>query len=102
MTKLFTPKENYISPERFVEILKSLVIPISALRPIEESISTVGGISLSEINNSFALKQNPNTFIIGEMLDWDAPTGGFLLQGCFSSAYVAASNIRQLAASTNP
>jgi hypothetical protein len=102
ITKLFTPKENYISPERFVEILKSVSIPVQSLRPIEESISTVGGIGLSEIDINFALKKQPNTYVIGEMLNWDAPTGGFLLQGCFSSAFVAAHNIRQKEASTNP
>lgn len=101
ITKLFTPKENYISPERFVEILKSVSIPVQSLRPIEESISTIGGIALSEIDINFALKKQPNTYVIGEMLNWDAPTGGFLLQGCFSSAFAAANSICQKEASTN-
>ncbi|MCH2021557.1 MAG: TIGR03862 family flavoprotein [Saprospiraceae bacterium] len=93
LTKQFTPKENYISPERFIEILKSVKIPISSLRPIEESISTVGGISMEEIGDDFSLTQYPNIFVLGEMLDWDAPTGGFLLQGCFSIAVAAAKAI---------
>lgn len=95
MTKLFTPKENYISPERFVEILKSVTLPVHALRPIEESISTIGGIALSEIESDFSLKKHPNMYTIGEMLNWDAPTGGFLLQGCFSCGYTAAASIKQ-------
>ena len=96
LTKQFTPKENYISPERFIEILKSVKIPISSLRPIEESISTVGGISMEEIADDFSLTKNPNIFVLGEMLDWDAPTGGFLLQGCFSIAVAAANSITSL------
>ncbi len=93
MTKQFTPKENYISPERFVEILKSVAIPVESLRPVEESISTIGGISMSEIENDFSLKSCPNIFVIGEMLNWDAPTGGYLLQGCFSTAVAATNSI---------
>lgn len=90
LIKAFTTKEEYLAPERFVEAIKHLKIPVQALRPIEEAISTVGGISFEALNANFSLKQQPNIFVIGEMLDWDAPTGGFLLQGCFSSAAACA------------
>jgi len=93
LTKQFTSKEEFISPERFIEVLKKVKIPVQSLRPIEEAISTVGGISLDAIDNDFSLKAFPNIFVIGEMLDWDAPTGGFLLQGCFSTAAAAAKSI---------
>lgn len=86
LIKAFTTKEEYLAPERFIEAIKYLKIPVQALRPIEEAISTIGGISLAALNSNFSLKQQPNLFAIGEMLDWDAPTGGFLLQGCFSTA----------------
>ena len=70
--------------------IKKLNLKVTSLRPIEEAISTVGGIALNELNNDFSLKKYPNFFTIGEMVDWDAPTGGFLLQACFSMGkYVA-------------
>jgi len=90
LIKAFTTKEAYLAPERFVEAIKHLKIPIQALRPIEEAISTIGGISLEALNANFSLKQQKKLFVIGEMLDWDAPTGGFLLQGCFSTAMLCA------------
>ena len=93
LIKQFTSKGLFIQPESFISSIKNLSIPISSLRPIEESISTVGGIALDEMNDNFSLKKFPSIYIVGEMLDWDAPTGGYLLQGCFSTAYYAATNI---------
>lgn len=94
LIKAFTTKEEYLAPERFVEAIKHLKIPVQALRPIEEAISTVGGIPLEALNTNFSLKQQANLFVIGEMLDWDAPTGGFLLQGCFSTAMLCADYLK--------
>jgi predicted flavoprotein YhiN len=51
---------------------------------MDDAISTVGGISLEEVNEDLELKKLQNHYVIGEMLDWDAPTGGYLLQACFS------------------
>ena len=79
-------KEYFLEPSVFITSVKHLQIPIQSLRPMEEAISTVGGIDLNEVNPNFSLKKYPSIFVIGEMLDWDAPTGGFLLQGCFSMA----------------
>jgi predicted flavoprotein YhiN len=62
-------------------------LPVESLRPVEEAISTIGGIDLNEMNTDFSFKKRPNCFAIGEMLDWDAPTGGFLLQGSFSMGH---------------
>lgn len=93
LIKAFTTKEEYLAPERFIEAIKHLKIPVQALRPIEEAISTVGGISLDALNPNFSLKKYPHIFTIGEMLDWDAPTGGFLLQGCFATAATCANNL---------
>lgn len=93
LLKLFTSKEAYLNPEKLVGKIKQLEVPISSLRPIEEAISTVGGIALEEVNPDFSLKRFPHISVVGEMLDWDAPTGGFLLQGCFSTAYLAAQAI---------
>ena len=60
---------------------------------MEEAISTIGGIKTEEVNDDFSLKKYPWIYAIGEMLDWDAPTGGFLIQGCFSMGNYAAKSI---------
>jgi len=86
LIKTFTDKKTYLNPTLFVGALKSLPIKVDSLRPIEEAISTVGGIDCKALNTDFNLKKFPNIYIAGEMFDWDAPTGGFLLQGCFSTA----------------
>lgn len=86
LIKSFSEKKYFFEPSVFITSVKQLQIPVQSLRPLEEAISTVGGIDLNEVNNNFALKKHPSFFVIGEMLDWDAPTGGFLLQGCFSIA----------------
>ena len=93
ITKQFTPKENYISPERFIEILKAVELPVEGLRPLEEAISSAGGLKFSELNDDLSFKTQPNYYAIGEMLDWDTITGGFLLQACFSTAYLASNSI---------
>jgi len=87
LLKAFTSKETFLSPELFAKSTKQIILPVQSLRPIEEAISTVGGIDLNEMNTDFSFKKRPNCFAIGEMLDWDAPTGGFLLQGCFSMGH---------------
>lgn len=87
LIKSFTDKETYLNPTSFVRSIKNLYIPITNLRPMEEAISTVGGITMAELNLDLSLKKIPNVYIAGEMFDWDTITGGFLLQGCFSTAY---------------
>lgn len=84
LAKQFAEKETFNTPELFALHLKNIPVPIVSLRPLEEAISTVGGIDLNEVDTNFSLKSAPHIFLIGEMLDWDAPTGGFLLQACFS------------------
>ncbi len=93
LIKSLITKEDYLSPDNFVKSIKNLEIKINSLRPIEEAISTVGGIDINELNSDFSLKKFPHIFTIGEMVDWDAPTGGFLLQGCFSMGHHAAKSI---------
>jgi uncharacterized flavoprotein (TIGR03862 family) len=91
--KAFTNKETFTDAARFSPTLKNIVLPVSSLRPLEEAISTVGGLALDELNPDFSLKNYPEIFAIGEMIDWDAPTGGFLLQGSFSMGYFVALSI---------
>lgn len=85
--KAFTGKAVYLSPVSFTKELKQIALPVKSLRPIEEAISTVGGIAIDEMNPDFSFKKYPNLFAIGEMLNWDAPTGGFLLQASFSMGH---------------
>lgn len=77
-------KSEFLDPIKFVNNLKNHEIIIQSLGPIEDAISSVGGISLNEITNQFELKKLKNNYVVGEMLDYDAPTGGYLLQSCFS------------------
>lgn len=84
--KAYSSKEDYTDSQRFVHTLKHLEIPVSGLRPMDEAISTIGGIPVEALSADFRLHKYPWVFTIGEMVDWDAPTGGFLLQGCFSMA----------------
>ena len=80
-------KESYFSDERVARLLKSFKITLFKARPIDEAISSSGGLKFSEVSESLESKKHPGLYFMGEMLDWDAPTGGYLFQGCFSSAY---------------
>lgn len=93
LIKEYSTKEEYLDCEKFIGKVKKTTVKVESLRPIEEAISTVGGIDISELNDDFSLCQFPHLFVFGEMLDWDAPTGGFLLQGCFSSAVHSAKSL---------
>jgi predicted flavoprotein YhiN len=93
LLKAFTPMHRFLDGSTLVQDVKHLHIPVRALRPIDEAISTVGGIPWDEVNDDLSLKQHPRFFVAGEMLDWDAPTGGFLLQGCFSTGCFAAGGL---------
>ena len=93
--KFYLSKEEFTNMNTLVKAIKSLPIKVVGLAPIDEAISTVGGISLNEINTDFELKKLPQHFCIGEMLDWDAPTGGYLLQANFSMGYCLAKHLNK-------
>ncbi len=76
-----------------VRAIKSFPLEFIGPQPLSESISSAGGIHLDEINGDFMFKKIPGVFAAGEMLDWDAPTGGFLIQGCVSQGYTMAQGI---------
>lgn len=78
------------SASELARAAKSLTIPLSGPRPIDEAISTAGGLAWSEIDPSLMLRKLPGIFVAGEMIDWEAPTGGYLIQGCFATATHAA------------
>lgn len=73
--------------------LKSIPLTLTATTGMARAISSAGGITRNAFNNHLMLKNIPNVFVAGEMLDWEAPTGGYLLQGCFSTAFAAAKGI---------
>ena len=89
-------KSDFLNPIKFVNNLKKLELLISSLGPIEDAISSVGGICLTEISEDFELKKIKNNFVIGEMLDYDASTGGYLLQSCFSMGKYLADHLNDL------
>jgi uncharacterized flavoprotein (TIGR03862 family) len=70
--------------------VKNCRILLTRPRPLDEAISSAGGISWKEINSALMLKKIPGIFVAGEMVDWEAPTGGYLMQGCFATATRAA------------
>ena len=70
--------------------VKHCVIPLTRPRPLDEAISSAGGVCWSELDSNLMLKKLPGIFAAGEMIDWEAPTGGYLMQGCFATATHAA------------
>ena len=73
--------------------IKSVPVKVTGFSGLERAISSAGGIALSEIDAHFMLKKKPGVFVAGEMLDWDAPTGGYLLQASFATGKAAAAGI---------
>jgi uncharacterized flavoprotein (TIGR03862 family) len=65
--------------------VKHCVIPLSGPRPLDEAISSAGGVVWSELDHDLMLRRFPGCFVAGEMIDWEAPTGGYLMQGCFAT-----------------
>jgi uncharacterized flavoprotein (TIGR03862 family) len=81
------------TPEALATYLKNLPITLTSTTNITRAISTAGGISRESVDENFMLKSKPAVFVAGEMLDWEAPTGGYLLQGCFSTGVAAAKGV---------
>ena len=69
--------------------IKSLPLRLVAARPLERAISSAGGVRFEEIDENFMLTKAPGVFVAGEMIDWEAPTGGYLLQACFATGAAA-------------
>ncbi|MEO8617112.1 MAG: TIGR03862 family flavoprotein [Luteolibacter sp.] len=96
--KLSEPAHAILSQKFFTDAdslareVKHCVIPLTKPRPLDEAISSAGGICWSETDASLMLRKLPGIFIAGEMIDWEAPTGGYLMQGCFATATRAASS----------
>jgi hypothetical protein len=85
----FVSKDDFGNIEKLADAIKNLSIPLVAPRPIDEAISSAGGVLFDELDEHLMLKKIPGVFCAGEMLDWEAPTGGYLLTACFASGRVA-------------
>jgi uncharacterized flavoprotein (TIGR03862 family) len=83
------PAEDFADSLRLARAIKSLTITLTATRPIDEAISSAGGVLFEELDAHLMLRKLPGVFCAGEMLDWEAPTGGYLLTGCFASGRAA-------------
>jgi uncharacterized flavoprotein (TIGR03862 family) len=84
---------SQLSAEALAAAIKALPLSIIRPRPISEAISSAGGIRLTGLDDNYMLRALPGVFAAGEMLDWEAPTGGYLLTACFASGRKAASGI---------
>ena len=87
-------KETFTDPLLLARELKAFSPEMKGFRPIDEVISTVGGVAEEAIDAHGKLKGFENVWCAGEMIDWDAPTGGYLLQGCVASGYVVGENVK--------
>jgi uncharacterized flavoprotein (TIGR03862 family) len=81
-------------PKALAARIKAMPLSLIAPGPLARAISSAGGVALTALTDDLMLKQKPGVFVAGEMLDWEAPTGGYLLQGCFATATLAAEGIR--------
>ncbi|QDP84511.1 TIGR03862 family flavoprotein [Chryseobacterium sp. SNU WT5] len=86
-------KQSYLDIDNLAKTIKKFPIEVLSFRPIDEVISTAGGVAFSALNSNLELKDFQNVHCVGEMIDWEAPTGGYLLQACFSSGVFVANAI---------
>lgn len=88
--------EAYADPVRLAAAIKALPLKLIAPRPLDEAISTAGGVRFEDLDEHLMLRTLPGVFCAGEMLDWEAPTGGYLLTACFASGRAAGLGARAL------
>ncbi len=82
-------REQLNDPTQLAHAIKSLPLELTAMRPLDEAISSAGGVRFDALDDNLMLHSLPGVFCAGEMLDWEAPTGGYLLTACFASGRVA-------------
>lgn len=85
--------EEFNNPLKLAQAIKSLPIKLLAPRPIDEAISTAGGVTFEAMNEQLMIRNLAGVFCAGEMLDWEAPTGGYLLTACFASGRAAGEGV---------
>jgi predicted flavoprotein YhiN len=82
-------KEQVADAATLAAAIKTLPITVHAIRPIEEAISTAGGVCFGSLDENLMIKELPGVFVAGEMLDWEATTGGYLLTACLGTGLTA-------------
>jgi hypothetical protein len=93
------------APAKLAELINAVPLQLNGTTPIARAISTAGGISFDELDADFMIRRLPGIFAAGEMLDWEAPTGGYLLQAAFATgagAGAAAGALKWLSEATPP
>ncbi|MGD9849742.1 MAG: TIGR03862 family flavoprotein [Nitrospirales bacterium] len=85
----FVPREDFCNPAILGGAIKALPIQLVSPRPLEEAISTAGGVVFEALDERLMIRTLPGVFCAGEMLDWESPTGGYLLTACFASGHAA-------------
>lgn len=91
----FCPPETLTVTAALAAAIKALVLPVVATRPLDEAISTAGGVAFEALDEALMLTAMPGVFCAGEMLDWEAPTGGYLLTACLASGRAAGVGVRR-------
>lgn len=86
---LWQRQQDFADPARLAQAIKALPVRLLAPRPLDEAISSAGGVEFSGLDANLMLRALPGVFCAGEMLDWEAPTGGYLLTACFAGGRVA-------------
>ncbi len=89
----FVSKEDFSNLQPLAHFIKNLPVPLIAPRPLDEAISTAGGVMFESLDKYLMIRSMPGVFCAGEMLDWEAPTGGYLLTACFASGYLAGTGV---------
>ncbi len=96
------PRESLSDPQQLAAAIKALPLTLAAPRPIAEAISSAGGVKLESLDAQLMLRSRPGVFCAGEMLDWEAPTGGYLLQASMASGRIAGNGARRWLGAHDP
>ena len=89
----FVSKDDFTNMGRLAASIKRLPFPLIAARPLDEAISSAGGVTFEALDEHLMIRNLPGVFCAGEMLDWEAPTGGYLLTACFASGRTAGKGV---------
>ena len=89
----FLSKDDFLNVERLAHFIKNLPVPLIRPSPLDEAISSAGGVKFQSLDEHLMLRSMPGVFCAGEMLDWEAPTGGYLLTACFASGYTVGNGV---------
>jgi uncharacterized flavoprotein (TIGR03862 family) len=96
------PRETMADPSQLASAIKALPVVLTVPRPIDEAISTAGGVRFEALDEDGMLRAMPGVFCAGEMLDWEAPTGGYLLTACFASGVSVAEGVARFLKADGP